>query len=205
MAVDPVANAMPCLFRITALCLLVISILTYSGRASAAPHMSCSISALKNLMALDGKGFEVRKESLSGYSSEGGTLTILSRKASPQRARAELFGETGRIEIEVGNLDGDLMAIIRWIDYAASLPAMPVRTKKIDTMMGFACSSTLILDRQESSDIRNNRVPEFEQLMSWLLNELKIRGITWNPRAFIREQAGSSISKQKASGSSQAK
>jgi hypothetical protein len=161
-------------------CLLLSAAMVYTANSVAADPVSCSVSPLKKLMAVHSKRFEVREESLFGHSTEGGLLTILSRKATPQRARAELYGETGMLTIDVGYLDGDLMAIARRTYYAEPLPRKPVRTKKVDTVAGFFCSGILILDRQDSGDVGQDKAADLEQLTTWLLDELKSRGIAWS-------------------------
>src|SRR4051812_40092445 len=88
--------------------LLLYFLPTINSISVAADPVSCSISPLKKLMAMDRKAFEVREEPLMGHTMEGGALTILSRKGVPQRARAELFQETGKVLIDVGYLGGDV-------------------------------------------------------------------------------------------------
>jgi hypothetical protein len=161
----------------TVRCLLFVS-MVYAAPSAAADSVSCSVSALKNLMALDRKVFEARQEALTG-STEGGELTILSRRSTPQRARMQYFGETGNFAMDAGYLNGDLMATARWTEYAEPLPR-PVRTKKVDTLAGFVCSGVLILDRQGSADVGKDRVTEFEQRITSLLDDLKSRGIAWS-------------------------
>ena len=179
MSIDLVTNARLLLLQRTLWCLLFTATV-YAAPGLAAESVSCAVSPLKKLMVTDRKAFDVRKEPLTDHSTEGGTLTILSRKATPQRVRAELFGETGKVAIDVGHLNGDLMAIVQRTDYAEPLPKMPVRTRKVETFTGFICSGILILDRQNSGDIGKDEVAEFERLTTWLLDELKSRGIAWS-------------------------
>ena len=161
---------------------LLFAVIVHPAPSVAAESVSCAVSPLKKLMVTDRKGFDVRKGPLNDHSTEGGTLTILSRKATPQRARAELFGETGKVTINLGHLNGDLMAIVQRTEYAEPLPKTPVRIRKVETLTGFVCSGILILDRQDSGDIGKDKISEFERLTTWLLDELKSRGVQWSVR-----------------------
>ena len=134
-------------------------------------------------MALDGKNFAVRKERFEDHSTEGGTLTILSRNGIAQRAHAEMLGEAGKLVVELAHIGGDVMAIARWTHYAEPLPKTPVRASRVETVTGFFCSGALIVDRQESAQdsasVDKSKVSEFQELIIWLLGELKARGIYW--------------------------
>lgn len=174
-----------------ACCFLISTALAHSGTTRANDRLPssagrapifCSVSSLQKLIATDVQAFEIHKESITGHSSEGGTLAIYSRGGVPQRARVDLFGETGKVHIEVAHLGGEAIVIVRWTEYQDQLPKLPVRIRKIETLRGYICSDILIMDREESKERGNHKIEEFQNLVSWLLSELKTRNVFWNLR-----------------------
>src|SRR6476660_10039447 len=101
-------------FQWMILLVLVTAAAVWPVPRAAAEPVSCSVSPLRQLMALDGKNFAVRKERFEDHSTEGGTLTILSRNGIAQRAHAEMLGEAGKLVVELAHIGGDVMAIARW-------------------------------------------------------------------------------------------
>ena len=54
------------------------------------------------------------------------------------------------------------------------LPKIPSQTKSFEKEVGYLCSGNLTLDHNHTG---HHRDEEFKELMKWVLDELKLRGV----------------------------